>query len=84
MRHTLEYGVWETMKSRCYNPNSISYGDYGGRGISVCDRWKKSFANFYADMGPRPTDNHSIERKDNNKNYDPSNCVWATSKEQEK
>lgn len=78
-----EYTAWEGIIQRCTNPNVKNYYNYGGRGISVCDRWLKSFENFYADMGPRPSDDHSIDRYPNNDgNYEPGNCKWSTSKEQ--
>lgn len=69
------------MKSRCLSADHASYADYGGRGITVCTRWL-SFENFLSDMGHRPSTAHSLERKDNTKGYDPSNCVWATAKQQ--
>ncbi|ECO0419392.1 hypothetical protein DFV33_04705 [Salmonella enterica subsp. enterica serovar Bareilly] len=77
-----EYGVWNAMINRCCNSNSANFGNYGGRGISVCERWKSSFENFIADMGRRPSNKHSIERVNNNGNYEPGNCIWATTTEQ--
>jgi hypothetical protein len=64
------------MRKRCENSNSKSYPDYGGRGINVCQRWK-TFENFLADMGPRPSPKHEITRTENDGNYDPSNCEWS-------
>ena len=77
-----EYATWIAIKQRCCNPLSTSYPRYGGRGINVCKRWIDSFENFLLDMGKKPSSKHSIERKNNSGNYDPDNCVWATSKEQ--
>jgi hypothetical protein len=73
------YHTWRTMKRRCENPNDK---DYGGRGIKVCERWRNSYDAFVADMGPKPTPKHSIDRINNDGNYEPSNCRWATMKEQ--
>ena len=70
------------MKRRCYTPTSGGYSIYGGRGIRVCDRWRNSFEAFYADMGPRPSAKHSLDRIDVDGNYEPGNCRWATHGEQ--
>jgi hypothetical protein len=76
-----EYGVWRAMLRRCSLTHDPGYADYGGRGIAVCERWQ-SFANFIADMGSRPSNGHSIERRDNGGNYEPMNCYWATADQQ--
>lgn len=75
---TPEYDAWHGMIQRCHNPNCKDYPRYGGRGIIVCDRWRRSFADFFADMGPRPSPVHSIDRERVNGNYEPGNCRWAT------
>ena len=82
MSRTPEYRRWKAMIARCCRPTYSDYSRYGGRGISVCDRWRSSFPNFLADMGPLPSPIHSIERRDANGNYEPTNCYWATPSEQ--
>ena len=78
-----EYFSWAGAKTRCYNPHSPKFALYGGRGITVCERWRTSFPNFLADMGPRPMGT-SLDRIDGTADYEPSNCRWATPSEQNK
>lgn len=83
LTESAEYVTWTSMKTRCLNPNSTKYQDYGGRGITVCERWVNSFENFLADMGKRPSSRHSLDRyPDLNGNYEPLNCRWATTPQQ--
>lgn len=81
-RRTAEYIVWKSMNQRCYDPGNKKYSNYGGRGITVCDRWRSDYAAFLADMGRMPSRKHSIDRKNNDGNYEPDNCRWATKTEQ--
>lgn len=81
---TPEYRVWWNMVARCRYPCVRQYKDYGGRGITVCERWEKSFQAFLDDMGPRPSPKHSIERLNNHGNYEPGNCKWVERPEQDR
>lgn len=82
---TVEYRSWEAARQRCDNPLNSDFPDYGGRGIKFCERWKgtNGFSNFLKDMGTKPTSKHSIDRIENNGNYEPDNCHWATATEQQ-
>ena len=82
MSITPEHKAWKNMKQRCLNPNNKRYSDYGGRGITICDRWL-NLDNFLADMGSRPTAKHSLDRIDNDGDYQKDNCKWSTRVEQE-
>lgn len=77
-----EYRTWLGMKRRCYDTKCKDYPNWGGRGIRVCERWDTSFVAFLADMGPRPSPTHQIDRLDSNKDYGPTNCRWATPQQQ--
>jgi len=84
MYNTPEYNSWVSMKKRCLNKSHKSYVRYGGRGITISNDWINSFDKFLSDMGNRPTDNHSLDRIDNNKGYYKSNCKWSTKIEQQR
>lgn len=79
------YTIWAQMKSRCYSTTARGYANYGGRGVTVCDRWRESFEAFLADMGDRPSPEHTLDRYPNNDgNYEPGNCRWATPAQQQR
>jgi hypothetical protein len=80
--NTIEYHAWAAMIGRCYNPRNHKYPIYGARRINVCARWRNSYENFLADMGRRPNGRYSIDRINNDGDYEPGNCRWATAKEQ--
>ena len=78
MSYTAIYRTWSNMLNRCYYKNSTNYDRYGGRGITVCDRWRKSLITFYADMGDKPFPKAELDRINNDGNYEPGNCRWLT------
>lgn len=79
---TPEYKTWRGTRERCYRPKTKGYHRYGGRGIKVCKSWRNSFEAFLSDMGERPSPRHTLDRIDNNGNYEPGNCKWSTPEEQ--
>lgn len=78
----VEFNTWQAMIARCSRPTCTNFSNYGGRGIKVCQRWRKSYSAFLSDMGRRPSPKYSLDRRNNNRNYTPSNCRWATRKVQ--
>ena len=82
MSRTPEYHIWRSMLARCFNPKHKAYEDYGGRGITVCDRWRNSFVDFISDIGMRPAATASVGRINNDKIYEPGNVRWESRFEQ--
>jgi len=82
MTKTPEYVAWQDMRNRCYREKTTKFKHYGGRGITVCDEWRNDFMAFFKHIGPRPTNEHSLERINNNGNYEPNNVKWASQMEQ--
>lgn len=80
-KHQSIYKIWSNIKQRCFNPDNPRYKDYGGRGVIMCDRWRDSFEEFFSYVGDRPK-GKSLDRIDNNGNYEPGNVRWTTTKEQ--
>lgn len=83
-RYTPEYIAWSNIIARCTKPTSQAWKNYGGRGITICDRWRHDFPAFFADIGPRPSAEHSIDRIDNDRGYEPGNVRWADQSTQAK
>lgn len=81
-RATAEYIAWGNMKKRCYDTAVPDFKNYGGRGIAVCAKWRNSYLAFFNDVGPRPTRRHTLDRIDNDGDYEPGNCRWTTRKVQ--
>ncbi len=83
MTKSPEYQVWRNILIRCFNPKARMYPRYGGRGITICDEWRNSFQAFFDHVGRRPSNKHSIDRIDNNGNYEPGNVRWVERKQQQ-
>lgn len=84
LSYTPEYRAWQQMRLRCLDPEHAAFADYGGRGITVCDRWRDDPTAFLADVGPKPSPKHEIDRIDNDRGYEPGNVRWATRKENDR